>query len=141
MIGDICCHASDSIQQLKENVEQNAGLKAETLALYMPATETLLGEYHSILSCGLPAELYAVVLQKVDIAAVAGVSPSQLTDAQLEASCASAEANGDIISLKDCSNLCDMSSLALIDQMQVLDVSGCNPSAAATLVPVIANLK
>ena len=115
MFGYIRCSVSDSIQQLKENIEQDAGLKAETLALYRPATEMPLGEYKSILSCSLPAELYAVVLQKVDIAAVAGVRPSQLTDAQLEASCASAEANGDIIILKGCSNLCDNLMLALIE--------------------------
>ena len=141
MVGDIRCRAADSIQQLKENIEKNAGLKAETLALYQPETVMPLGEHESLLACSLPAELYAVVLQKVDIAAVAGVIPSQLTDAQLKTSCVSDKANGDIIILKNCSKLNDVSWLALIDQMQVLDVSGCNPAIALTLAPAISNLK
>lgn len=141
VIGDIRCRVSDSIWQLKENIEQNAGLTAETLALYQPTTVMPLGEHESVLSCRLPAELYAVVLQKIDVAAVAGVARNKLTDAQLEALCMSAEANGDIVILQGCSRLRDLSCLALMDQMQVLDVSGCNPAVAKTLAPTITDLK
>ena len=129
------------IRELKTKLEQPLGLDAETLTLYRPSSEKPLGEHESVGSCeGLPAELYAVTLRTVELCAIAGVAASDLTDAQLEKVCSSPEAQGDIIVLKGCRRLRDMSCLASLDQMQVLDISGCNVSAAATLTASIAKL-
>ena len=89
----------------------------------------------------MPDMMYALVLQVVDISAdVAGVSASQLTDAQLEKACSAPEAQVDIVLLKGCRRLRDMSCLASLEQIQVLDVSGCNISTAATLSASIVKL-
>ena len=126
--------------QLKAKVEIEAGLKAETFLLYLPSQEEPLGESQTVSACGMPSELYAVMLQKVVIADAAGVPASALTDEQLEKACASPQAQaGDIIILKGCSQLCNLSCLVKLESTQVLDISGCEDVLAAT-VP-IAELK
>ena len=105
--------------QLKAKVGIEAGLKAETFLLYLPSKEEPLGESQTVSANDMPSELYAVVLQKVVIADAAGVPASMLTDEQLQTACSSPEAQGDIIVLKGCRSLCNMSCLQLLDQMQV----------------------
>ena len=88
----------------------------------------------------MPSELYAVTLQTVVIADVAGVPAASMTDEQLEKACASPQAQaGDIIILKGCSQLCNLSCLVWLESTQVLDISNCEDVLAAT-VP-IAELK
>ena len=119
-VGDIGCRPTDSIWELKAKLERSFGLDAETLALYQPSANKPLGEHESVGSChGLPAELYAVTLRKVEICTIAGVDASKLTDAQLELACSSPEAEGDIIILKGCRQLRNLSCLHKLDQMQV----------------------
>ena len=129
-----------SVLQLKAKVEIQAGLKAETFSLYLPSTEEPLGESTTVSACGMPSELYAVTLQMVAIADVAGVPAVSMTDEQLEKACASPQAQaGDIIILKGCSQLCNLSCLIWLESTQVLDISDCEDVLAAT-VP-IAELK
>ena len=86
--------------------------------------------------------LHLLVLQKVELAAVAGVADAaQLTNEQLAQACSSPEAQGDIIVLNGCSQICDMSCLAKLEQMQVLDISGCSSMDGTTLANVIKGLK
>ena len=126
--------------QLKAKVEIEAGLKAETFSLYLPSQEEPLGESQTVSACGMPSELYAIMLQRVVIADAAGVPASALTDEQLEKACASPQAQaGDIIILKGCSQLCNLSCLVWLESTQVLDISNCEDVLAAT-VP-IAELK
>ena len=126
--------------QLKARVETEGGDKAEALALYLPSTEEPLGESTTVSACGMPSELYAVTLQTVVIADVAGVPAASMTDEQLEKACASPQAQaGDIIILKGCSQLCNLSCLVWLESTQVLDISNCEDVLAAT-VP-IAELK
>ena len=126
--------------QLKAKVEIEAGLKAETFSLYLPSQEEPLGESQTVSACGMPSELYAIMLQKVVIADAAGVPASALTDEQLEKACASPQAQaGDIIILKGCSQLRNLSCLVWLESTQVLDISNCEGVLAAT-VP-IAELK
>ena len=73
--------------QLKAKVEIQAGLKVETFSLYLPSAEEPLGESQIIDACGMPSELYAIMLQKVVIADIVGVSASILADEQLEKAC------------------------------------------------------
>ena len=156
-LGCIGCRPTDLIRELKTKLEQTLGLDAETLTLYRPSSEKPLGEHESVGSCeGLPAELYAVTLQTIELCAIAGVAASDLTDTQLEKVCSSPEAQGDIIILTGCRSLHNMSCLQMLAQMQVrtpfchmctdtfaqvLDVTGCNGGAATTLVAAITQLK
>ena len=78
--------------QLKAKVGIEAGLKAETFSLYLPSQEEPLGESQTVSACGMPSELYAIMLQRVIIADAAGVPASALTDEQLEKACSSPEA-------------------------------------------------
>ena len=126
--------------QLKAAVETEGGGKAEALALYLPSTEEPLGESTTVSACGMPSELYTVTLQTVVIADVVGVPAWRMTDEQLEKACASPQAQaGDIIILKGCSQLCNLSCLVWLESTHALDISGCTGMEAAT-VP-IAGLK
>jgi hypothetical protein len=121
--------------QLKARVEVGAGLEARTLAIYMPDIERPLGDSVTLEVCGMPSTLYAVKLHEVDIAALAGVGSNELTDAQLANACLTDEVKaGDIVSLKGCKRLRDMSCLVGLEQMQQLDISGCCVIEAATTV-------
>jgi hypothetical protein len=128
--------------QLKVKVEAEAGLEARSLAIYMPEIERPLGESVTLEICGMPSKLYALKLHKVDIAALVGVRPDELIDAQLAKACLTDEVKaGDIVSLKGCRMLHDMSYLVGLEQMQELDISGCCPrdiEAATTVAKVIA---
>jgi hypothetical protein len=124
--------------QLKAKVEVEAGLEARTLAIYMPDIERPLGDSVTLEVCGMPSKLYAVKLHEVGIAALAGVGPNELTDAQLAKACLTDEVKaGDIVSLKGCEMLCDMSCLVDLEQMQELDISGCCDIEAATTVATV----
>ena len=128
-LGCIGCRPTDLIRELKTKLEQTLGLDAETLTLYRPSSEKPLGEHESVGSGEeLPAELYAVTLQTVELCAVAGVAASDLTDAQLEKVCSSPAAQGDIIILRNCSSLRNVSCLQLLDQMQVRTFAGARSS-------------
>jgi hypothetical protein len=135
----VACIASVSIMQLKAKVEVETGLEARTLAIYMPEIERPLGESVTLEVCGMPSKLYALKLHKVDIAALVGVRPNEVTDAQLAKACSTDEVNaGDIVSLKGCGMLHDMSCLVGLEQMQELDISGsCDIEAAITVATVI----
>jgi hypothetical protein len=121
-------------------VEVEAGLEARTLAIYTPEIERPLGDSVTLEVCGMPPQLYALKLHKVDIAALVGVRPNELTDAQLANACLVDEIKaGDIVSLKCCGMLRDMSCLVGLEQMQELDMSGCcGIEAATTVAKVIA---
>ena len=119
-------------------VEVKAGLEAATLAIYMPEIERPLGESVTLEGCGMPSKLYALKLHKVDIAALVGVRPDELTDAQLAEACSTDEGKGgDIVSLQGCQRLGDMSCLVWLEQMQELDLSGCDSIAAATTAAAV----
>jgi hypothetical protein len=86
----------------------------------------------------MPSKLYALKLHKVDIAVLVGVRPNALTDAQLAKACLTDEVKaGDIISLKGCEMLRDMSCFVGLEQMQELDISGCCDIEAATTVATV----
>jgi hypothetical protein len=130
----VCSH-SDSILQLKVTVGVKAGLESATLAIYMPEIKRPLGESFTLQDCGMPSKLYALKLHRVDIAALVDVRPNELTDAQLAKACLTDEAKaGDIVSLKGCEMLRDMSFLVGLEQMQQLDISSCCDIEAATTV-------
>ncbi len=141
LVGSISCCATDTVVELKAKVEQKTGLDPATLALYRPSTDVPLGDHESVSSLGVLAELYVVVLQRVDVAGVVGIAASELTEEQLELGCTLPECNGDIIVLKGCSQVNNLQCLALLDQIQVLDISGCNAKAVASLATVITKLK
>jgi hypothetical protein len=136
----IDCNAAGSVAQLKNTVERQTGLEATTLALILPSSGRPLGESETLESCGFPSDLCAVVLNTVDIAAdVAHVSPHELTDSQLAEACSSPEGQaGDIIHLNGCKQIHDVSCLAKIVQMQVLDITGCDTIDISSLVKMIA---
>ena len=122
--------------QLKARVETEGGDKAEALALYLPSTEEPLGESTTVSACGMPSELYVVTLQMVAIADVDGVPVVSMTDEVLKKACASPQAQaGDIIILKGCYELCNLSCLVRLESTQVLDISSCFELDAAT-VPI-----
>ena len=101
----------------------------------MPDIERPLGESVTLEVYGMPSKLYAVKLHEVNIAALAGVGPNELTDAQLTKACLTDEVKaGDIVSLKGCGMLHGMSCLVSLEQMQELDISGCCDIEAATTV-------
>ena len=127
--------------QLKAKIETEGGDKAEAVALYLPSTEEPLGESTTVSACGMPSELYAVTLQMVAIADVAGVPAVSMTDEQLEKACASPQAQaGDIIILKGCLRLSNLSCLAQLESTQVLDITDSCQAVAAATAP-IAKLK
>jgi hypothetical protein len=140
--GDPVCtvDAAGSVAQLKIKIESQTGLKATTLSLILPSSGRPLGESETLESCGSPSDLCAVVLNTVNLATdVARVSPHELTDSQLAEACSSAEGQaGDIIHLNGCKQILNVSCLAKIVQMQVLDITGCDTIDAATLVTMIA---
>ena len=122
--------------QLKAAVETEGGDKAEAVALYLPSTDEPLGERTTVSACGMPSELYTVTLQMVVIADVAGVPAASMTDELLEKACASPQAQaGDIIILKGCSQLSNLSCLVKLESTQVLDISNCEKADAVT-VPI-----
>jgi hypothetical protein len=134
----VVCIVSVSIQQLKAKVEVEAGLEARTLAIYMTENERPLGDSVTLEVCGMPSKLYVMKLHTIDIAALAGVRPNELTDAQLAKACLTDEVKaGDIVSLKGCEMLRDMSCLVGLEQMQELDISGCCDIEAATTVATV----
>ena len=123
-------------------VEVETGLKMETFALYLLSSVKPLGANEVLAAAnGEPSELHLLVLQKVELAAVAGVPAAQLTDEQLAQACSSPEAQGEIIALNGCSQISDMSCLAQLEQMQVLDVTGCSSMDGSTLASAIKGLK
>jgi hypothetical protein len=100
-----------------------AGL--ENIALYLTDATEALRESQTVESCGCPLQLYVVVLNKISLPALANVAPGELTDTQLEAICAGEEAHGgDVVDLAGCKKLRDIGCLALLQQMQELDISG-----------------
>ena len=135
------CRSSDTIAVVKVKVEVASGMKIETLALCLPSRETPLGDTETVSANGMPSELYALVLQKKDLASIAGVPHAQLMDCELAQTCSSPDAQGDIIVLNGCSQIRDMSCLAKLEQMQVLDVSGCSSMDGPTLATAIKGLK
>ena len=123
-------------------VEVATGLKMETFALYLLSSEKPLGANEVLAAAsGEPSELHLLVLQKVELAAVAGVPAAQLTDEQLAQACSSPEAQGEIIALNGCSQISDMSCLAQLEQMQALDVTGCSSMDVSTLASAVKGLK
>ena len=123
-------------------VEVATGLKMETFTLNLLSSEKPLGANEVLAAAsGKPSELYLVVLQKVELAAVIGVPAAQLTDEQLAQACSSPEAQGEIIALNGCSQISDMSCLAQLEQMQALDVTGCSSMDVSTLASAVKGLK
>ena len=120
--------------QVKAKVEVQAGLKAEMCSLYLESAEEPLGEHTTVSMWGMPTKLIAVRLQKVVIAEATGVAAHELTDEQLQSSCSSPEGK-DIVVLRGCERVHKMNCLEMIEQMQVLDISGCTNMDAAT-VPI-----
>ena len=106
----------------------------------LPSQEEPLGESQTVSACGMPSELYAIMLQRVVIADAAGVPASALTEEQLAKACSSPEAQaGDIIVLAGCRQIRNLSCLVRLESTHTLDISGCTRMDAAT-VP-IAGLK
>ena len=122
-------------------VEVATGLKMETFTLYLLSSEKPLGANEVLAASNEPSELHLLVLQKVELAAVAGVPAAQLTDEQLAQACSSPEAQGEIIALNGCSQISDMSCLAQLEQMQALDVTGCSSMDVSTLASAVKGLK
>ena len=138
-ICQITCNASISILQLKAKVEVEAGLKAATLAIYLPEATRPLGQTVTLADCGLPSMLIAFTLHKIVIADMVGVCPDQLTDVQLAEACLQDEGKaGDIVGLTGCETIHDVSCLAGLEQMQELDISGCKNIDATTVAKVVA---
>jgi hypothetical protein len=77
------CATSISIRQLKAKAEVGGGLKAVTLAIYLPEVAQPLGQNDTLADCGLPSILIALTLHKITIADMLHVSPGELADAQL----------------------------------------------------------
>ena len=135
---EITCNASISILQLKAKVEVEAGLKAATLAIYLPEATRPLGQTVTLADCGLPSMLIAFTLHKIIIADMVGVCPDQLTDVQLAEACLQDEGKaGDIVGLTGCDTIHDVSCLVGLKQMQELDISGCCGIEAATTVATV----
>jgi hypothetical protein len=135
----IACNTSISIQQIKAKVEVEAGLKAATLAIYLPEVTQPLGQDITLAGCGLPSILYALILHKITIADMLGFSPELLTDVQLAKACSTDEGkSGDIVGLAGCAAIRDVSCLVWLEQMQELDISGCTGIDATTVARVVA---
>jgi hypothetical protein len=70
---------------------------------------------------------------------IAGVAPSELTDAQLVKACSSPQVQGgDIIILKGAVQLHDVQCLAPLEQMHAFDISGCTTIKAAAVATGVA---
>jgi hypothetical protein len=140
---EIVCSPSDSIGQIKAKVEAEAGFAPEMMSLLSPTCDRPLGKNETLGSCGLPSELFAVILHKVNIASdIAGVAPRLLIDGQLVEACATAEGKaGDVIDVIGCTQLRDLTCLLSLENMQVLDVSGCTNIDATALGAVLATHK
>jgi hypothetical protein len=68
-----------------------------------------------------------------------GVSPGQLTDAQLAQACSTDEGKaGDLVDLAGCATIREMSCLVGLEQMQELNISGCTGIDATTVATVVA---
>ena len=120
-------------------MEVEAGLKAATLAIYLPEVAQPLGQNATLAGCGLPSILYTLTLHKIDIADMLGVSPDLLTDIQLAEACSTDEGKaGDIVGLAGCAAIQDLSCLVRLEQMQELDISGCTGIDATTVAKVVA---
>jgi hypothetical protein len=120
-------------------VEVETGLKAATLAIYLPEVTQPLGQNITLAGCGLPPILYTLTLHKIAIANMLGVSPDLLTDAQLAEACSTDGGKaGDIVCLAGCAAIRDLSCLVRLEQMQELDISGCTGIDAATVAKVVA---
>ena len=117
------------------------GKKTEVMALCLLSQETMLGANETLSEKGMPSELYVFMRQVSNLPSIAGVAPAQFTDQQLVESCSSPEAQGEIIVLNSCSKICNMSCLAQLEQMQVLDISGCSSMDGTTLATAIKGLK
>jgi hypothetical protein len=135
----ITCNASISILQLKTKVEVEAGLKAATLAIYLPEATRPLGQTVTLADCELPSMLIAFTLHKIVIADMVGVCPDQLTDVQLAEACSQDEGKaGDIVDLAGCGTIHDVDCLVRLEQMQELDISGCTNIDATKVAKVVA---
>jgi hypothetical protein len=120
---ELHCSSTATIALLKIMVKAEAGL--ENIALYLTDATEALRESQTVESCGCPSELYAIVLNKISLPALANVAPDELTDNQLEAICTGEEAHGgDVVDLAGCKMLQDIGCLASLQQMQELDISG-----------------
>jgi hypothetical protein len=127
-----------SILELKAKVEIEAGFVSRLCTLYLPEVDRPLGDNITLVHCGMPSKLYMVTLHEVNIADMVGVRPDQLTDAQLAKACSTSKGKaGDIIDLAGCHALQDVSCLLWLEQMYVLDISGCKRIDAMTVAKVI----
>jgi hypothetical protein len=126
------------MMQLKAKVEVETGLKAATLAIYLPAVAQPLGQNATLADCGLPSILYTLTLHKIVIADMVDELMSELTDVQLAKACSTDEGRaGDIVGLAGCDTLRDVSCLVWLEQMQELDISGCMNIDATTVAKVV----
>ena len=133
---------ADTIAQVKAAVERRTGRAAEALALCLPWEEEPLGDHRTLASCGLPAELYAVALQRVDVAEVVGVPAHQLTDDELARACATPTVRGgDIVSLREAWSLVDASALGTLTQVQTLDLTRCHKLDKRSVANAITKLE
>jgi hypothetical protein len=105
----------------------------------LPEVTQPLGQNITLAGCGLPSILYTLILHKIAIADMLGVSPDLLTDAQLAEACSTDEGKaGDIVGLAGCAAIRDVSCLVRLEQMQELDISGCTGIDATMVVKVVA---
>jgi hypothetical protein len=133
----LACDTSISIRQLKAKVEVESGLKAAALAINLPEVAQPLGQNVTLADCGLPSVLIALTLHKIAIANMLGVSPGQLTGAQLAQACSTDKGKaGDLVDLTGCAAIREMSCLVRLQQMQELNTSGCT-GIDATAVPTV----
>jgi hypothetical protein len=138
---EINCKPAVSILQLKAKIQVQTGLQASLLSLYLPQRSVQpLGDSETLEDLGSPSELCAIVLQRVEVAIdIAGVAPSELTDAQLVKACSSPQVQGgDIIILKGAVQLHDVQCLAPLEQMHAFDISGCTTIKAAAVATMVA---
>jgi hypothetical protein len=129
--GDCLCEfahtSSITVADLKAKIAATAGLDVETLALFLTTNEEPLRENEIIDPDGAlqnQTEIYALVLQKMDVAGIACVAPCELSNEMLEETVNNMD-GGDIVDLRGCSMLHDVGCLAKLEQMQALDIAGC----------------
>jgi hypothetical protein len=119
-------------------VQVEGGLKAATLAIYLPEVAQPLGQNVTLADCGLPSVLIALTLHKITIADMLHVSPGELTDAQLAQACSTDEVKaGDLVDLAGCAAIQDTSCLVGLEQMQELNISGCTGIDATAVANVV----
>ena len=136
---ELSCEPSAFVTELKAQIQVDTGKDAATLRLYLPSAEEPLGERDTLQSHGMPAELYAVTLEKIDIAQFVGVARSELADKQVQEACCTEECQaGGIIDLRDCYCVKSVSSLLNLTQMQELDITHCTDVDPSTVVQVLA---